>query len=223
MSFSVRIMCCSSRNHFCFICGQFVPLNVRRYLMSNEDLDYLYCSYFNVTEILLDVWYAPKICCESCRRTLHGWWNREKYRAFTFSRPMIWRERAEGHDSNHCYFCSTNIAGFRNHTRHRVQYKFNAFAIAPLTNDQVQREIPPPPIKPRPEPQPTSQPDEQPLTEDEPIQPEPMLEWKEFPPTPSTRTGFQSNVSEYVPPNRKEKSVRQIGQQDFDDISRIIK
>lgn len=48
---------------------------------------------------------------------------------------VTWRERPEGHASDDCYFCSTITIGFNYQTRVRINYKFNAFAIAPALRE----------------------------------------------------------------------------------------
>lgn len=125
-------MFCGRKNDFCYVCGQFMQLGVRKYSMESpgNKLSILYKEYFN-RDYIGDVWYAPNVCCESCHRTIYGWSMHEKWKSFEFSRPMIWRERDEGHDREHCYFCKTITHGFGHTTRHHISYEYSEFALQP--------------------------------------------------------------------------------------------
>lgn len=136
-------MFCGRKNEFCYICGQFMQLGTRKYRMESpgNQLSNLYKTYFN-RNYIGDVWYAPNVCCESCHRTIYGWSMQEAWKSFGFSRPMIWRERAEGHDSDNCYFCKTNTHGYTHSTRHHIQYQYSEFALQPY--ERCPSEHPPP-------------------------------------------------------------------------------
>lgn len=190
MSFCTRV------NEFCFICGQFLQSGVRKYPMESAGnrLSVLYKEYFN-RNYPGDVWYAPSLCCESCHRTLYGWSMHEAYKSFEFSRPMIWRERFEGHDKSHCYFCKTNTHGFNHHTRHHIQYAYSELAIQPFK--RFPTEPPPPP----------------------PLPSEPVMD-NEAP----TVSGLFSEHSDYLEPGYDMfAEMRQISQSSFNDICRNIK
>lgn len=225
-------MSCPRKNSFCYICGLFVPNSSYKFRMCNEELNSAYRLYFG-NEVFVDAWYAPDICCQSCRRILLGWKKGESYRSFPFSRPMTWRERPGGHDSVDCYFCSTISIGFTHQTRDRITYKFNAFAEATALRE-VGIEAPEPPKK-------KGKPNESESMEVDAgtADTEQQLEMPDIASTSAEQqlemldiasTSAGATASEFVPSKFHraadpvpEKKMRPISQDEFNDISRLIK
>ena len=66
-----------------------------------------------------DKTWAPHISCNACNTQLLRWLGRKK-KKMPFGVPMIWREQAD--HSTDCYFCLTNIKGFSQKNKTKINY-----------------------------------------------------------------------------------------------------
>lgn len=99
--------CKNSTDSFCYVCGEFT-LKVQRNAITDL-VKTAYQLYFGFSIDERDKNWLPKICCNSCSRTLRGWLE-GSHKSMPFTMPMIWSE-PQNHE-NDCYFCMTSTKGF---------------------------------------------------------------------------------------------------------------
>ena len=76
--------------------------------------------------------WASKICCCSCARTLTGWL-KGTHTWMPFDVPMVWRH-FRSHLADCC--CSiTNVAGFSVQSKHKIEYPNIPSALRPVPHD----------------------------------------------------------------------------------------
>lgn len=99
--------CPGNINNFCYVCGHFVPMSVKKGSFSAE-IKTAYQKYFN-QQLFLDVDWTPNIVCRTCYTYLWEWMNKKRA-VLPFGVPMIWTDPIE-HDPSNCYACANRHAG----------------------------------------------------------------------------------------------------------------
>lgn len=92
-----------------------------------------YELYFGFSIDERDKSWLPKVCCNSCSRTLRGWLE-ESHKSMPFSMPMIWSE-PQNHE-NDCYFCMTCTRGFSKKNKDKIVYPNVPSAKRPIPRDK---------------------------------------------------------------------------------------
>ena len=88
---------------FCYVYSQFIKTRAKKYSVKASAKMYeAYKAYFGMPVIDQDKAWAPHFTCEQCKKTLEGWYKRER-RAMKFAIPRVWREPSD--PLNNCYFC----------------------------------------------------------------------------------------------------------------------
>lgn len=123
--------CKKKPDNFCYICGEFTLVAQRKLLTAL--VKKAYHLYFGCKLGDQDKAWAPKICCNTCSRTLTGWM-KGSHKSMKFAIPMIWRE-PQNH-VNDCYFCMTDIKGFSSKSKHKIQYHNIPSARRPVPHDE---------------------------------------------------------------------------------------
>lgn len=108
--------CNKSSDSFCYICGQFTPINQRRPI--NKSVESVYKLYFKMEIKNQDKCWVPHVVCDPCRIGLNKWSRRVGH--LGFGCPMIWRDPIN-HETN-CYICLTDVFGFTRKNRQNVRY-----------------------------------------------------------------------------------------------------
>lgn len=112
---------CDKRNNFCYACGLFVDRQHRVELRKNkaviEALNLFFkCSYVE------SAWFEPEVVCLTCSMHLKKWKSgKHNDLGLPFVAPMAWHYQTY-HKPNDCYFCQTNIDGYRYKSRHCIKY-----------------------------------------------------------------------------------------------------
>lgn len=109
--------CKNSTDRFCYICGEFV-LKAQRNVMTDL-VKTAYKLYFGFSIDERDKSWLPKVCCNSCSRTLRGWLE-GSHKSMPFAMPMIWSE-PQNHEYD-CYFCMTSTRGFSKKNNNKIVY-----------------------------------------------------------------------------------------------------
>ena len=107
--------CLNKANSFCYVFGDFTTVAQRRTITSL--LRTAYFHYFDSKIGDQDKSWTPHICCKPCYYGITAWFNGKKA-AFNFAVPMVWRELRNHADD--CYFCLTNITGFKTSSRKKI-------------------------------------------------------------------------------------------------------
>nr|XP_036219079.1 uncharacterized protein LOC118680996 [Bactrocera oleae] len=123
--------CKNSTDCFCYVCGEFV-LKTHRNVMTDL-VKTAYNLYFGFSIDERDKSWLPKVCCNSCSRTLRGWLE-GSHKSMPFTMPMIWSE-PQNHE-NDCYFCMTSTRGFSKKNKNKIVYPNIPSAKRPIPRDQ---------------------------------------------------------------------------------------
>jgi hypothetical protein len=99
-------------DYFCYVYGFYIiPKQVKRNIVPGTKLCTVYKVYFGVPVGDQDKFWAPHVCCGSCRSTLEGWL-RGARKCMPFAIPRIWRQPTSHH--NDCNFCMIDITKYKN-------------------------------------------------------------------------------------------------------------
>lgn len=63
--------CINNQNDFCYVCGSFVPVPIRRRFTDSLQQNYL--QYFGMAPATFHERWTPNIVCLSCHITLAAW------------------------------------------------------------------------------------------------------------------------------------------------------
>ena len=95
-----RRTCVNAADNFCYICGHFTPVQLRKPITQNAKKSYFY--YFKVHVVDQDKTWAPHIACNSCVNHLNEWLRGERPSGMPFAVQMVWREQKD--HTTDCYF-----------------------------------------------------------------------------------------------------------------------
>lgn len=113
-------MNCLNRNHFCYVCGLLTTKNTGRTITKAviEGFE----KYF-IMPFLPNLWHAPEMVCDYCRRSLIAIKNNDKRHKFKYVMPTIWLPLID-HSADSCYLCLSygRARGFRYDTREQIDY-----------------------------------------------------------------------------------------------------
>ena len=132
--------CLNKANSFCYVCGDFTTVAQRRTITSL--LGTAYFHYFDCKIGDQDKSWDPHICYKPCYKRLTAWFNGKKA-AFNFAVPMVCRELRNHADD--CYFCLTNITGFKASSRKKIKYPNLRSAMRPVPHSD-DLPVPTPPV-----------------------------------------------------------------------------
>lgn len=113
---NTQYQCKNSANAFCYVCGQFCPVNQRKPLSTNLHL--WYSAYFGRPIQHQNEDWVPHNTSSS-EVALCTWWNGTRD-SLPFGTPMMWKKPNNHNDD--CYFCCTNVFGFSAKTKHKILY-----------------------------------------------------------------------------------------------------
>lgn len=108
-------ICKNATDSFCYICGEFTFKTQRNAI--TDLVKKAYQLYFGFSIDERNKSWLPKICCNSCSRTLRGWLD-GSHKSMPFIMPMLWSE-PQNHE-NDCYFCMTPTRGFSKKNKSKI-------------------------------------------------------------------------------------------------------
>lgn len=126
--------CNTSPNNFCFICADFLPKPKLRKIHSS--LYQHYELYFNqpLCDQETEKWWAPKVVCDLCRKTLAAFAKGDKTAMLKFSTPAQWCQ-PQNHFSD-CYFCLFQNKSFLKCARSTIEYPTVTHMQRPIAPDE---------------------------------------------------------------------------------------
>lgn len=107
---NVKMCECKGINHYCYLCGIFVPQklhyagkkNVKNYM--TPEFKFLYKRYYPNEPDMFGADFTPNNVCLACYVYL-GKWQRGEKSHIPYMTPIQWAPHLNGHDANDCYAC----------------------------------------------------------------------------------------------------------------------
>lgn len=96
--------CENSPDDFCYVCGEYSSVDVKKRISKAHERAYL--SYFGFRICDQNKQWVPHFICRKCHLGLLKWMN-DCGEGLSFSKPTLWNEPTN-HNTD-CYFCATQI------------------------------------------------------------------------------------------------------------------
>lgn len=132
--------CKGNINNFCYVCGEFTPLNEQNRGKISTEFKNAYLMYY-LRNLEVNVNWAPDRVCKTCYGTLLQWMKRER-KSMHYGKPMIWTDPGV-HNQENCYACANTVPGMNKVKAKSHKYKGVPSAERPVTHTDGNIPIPP--------------------------------------------------------------------------------